>query len=131
MNKVDLEVAHLVHDLIQNRIINFQVLCHRAYYGKGKMDQLIDDVNLYLNKLSVERIYSFILGLHYENMEDIINYLILDFNDDNMSIECKIPKKYNTINLDENQENNQFRNYSLVFITIIVILIFITFKINN
>ena len=120
MNKQFL-LAQKVHDVISDKIINIEIMSHKLYYGETKIKETIVDVNSYLNYLTIEEIYSRILGEDFETCSDIINYLVADFNTSFLEVRCQVPKKYN-FNVNDIKEVDYKNDSPGIFFEIIVIL---------
>ena len=119
-------LAQRVHDVINNKIINIEIKSHALYYGNTKIQETIEDVNSYLNFLSVEEIHSRIVGEDdLETCADVINLLVKSFNTNFLEVTCFIPKKYNfKINETEKlkESNQMFIEVVMVIIVIIVVV---------
>lgn len=120
MNKQFL-LAQKVHDVISDKIINIEIMSHKLYYGETKIKETIVDVNSYLNYLTIEEIYSRILGEDFETCSDIINHLVADFNTSFLQVRCQVPKKYN-FNVNDIKEVDYKNDSPGIFFEIIVIL---------
>lgn len=128
-------LAQSVHDVIHDKIINIEISCNKLYYGKTKIDEIIKDVDSYLNYLKIEEIYSLILGENiddFENCSDVINFLIKGFNTKFIDVKCFVPKKYNfQINQEENHRKKSFNQFiAIVVITIIAVTALVILNIN-